>query len=342
MADTESVAVMGFADILAHLPAIRRARRELLGLLAASPGAIFLPIDAPGLNLGLAREAKRLGRTVVYYVAPQVWAWGAGRVRRLREDVDLLLLLFRFEEEPLRCAGVPVRWVGHPAGALHPDAAARARARDSLGVGERETLLAFLPGSRRGEVRRHLEPMLDAAARLSSQLPGRVRVAVSDTGCVEALLHEREIAAAWGLAAPLRHAGDAEPLLRAADAAAVASGTATLEAAAIGAPLVIVYRTGRLNYAIARRLVRVPRIGLPHLVLGEDAAEELIQRRATGPAIAAAVARLVGDPAAREAQRRVFSRLPGVLGGVGAAERAADALLEFAAGGAAAGAAAGG
>jgi lipid-A-disaccharide synthase len=321
---------MGFADILAHLPAIRRARRELLALLRSRSDAIFLPIDAPGLNLGLARIAKRLGRRVVYYVAPQVWAWGAGRVRRLREDVDRLLLLFRFEEEPLRSAGVPARWVGHPAGALHPDLEARAEARSALGIGEDETLLALLPGSRRGEVHRHLAPMLDAAALLVSQLPGRLRVAVSDAGPVEPFLRDPSVAEAWRLAAPIHHRGDAEPLLRAADAAAVASGTATLEAAAVGAPLVIVYRTGGVNYAIARRLVRVPRIGLPNLVLGEAAAEELIQGRATGHAIAAALARLLVRPAAREAQRRAFARLPELLGGAGSADRAADALLEFA------------
>ena len=119
VADTESVAVMGFADVLAHLPAIRRARNLILGLLHDRPDSIFLPIDAPGLNLGLARAAKRMGRRVVYYVAPQVWAWGEGRVRRLRTDVDRLFLLFRFEEESLQRSGVPAVWVGHPAGALH-------------------------------------------------------------------------------------------------------------------------------------------------------------------------------------------------------------------------------
>lgn len=332
VADTESVAVMGFADVLAHLPAIRRARRKILALLRDRPDAVFLPIDAPGLNLGLARAAKRMGRRVVYYVAPQVWAWGEGRVRRLSTDVDRLLLLFRFEEEPLRRAGVSAAWVGHPAGALRYDAKARSEARAALGIAEGEQLLALLPGSRRGEARRHLGPMLDAAARLVNHLPGRLRVAVSDAGPVEPLRREEPMARAWALLAPIHHRGEAEPLLRAADAAAVASGTATLEAAALGTPLVIVYRTGRLNYEIARRVVRVPRIGLPNLVLGEGIAPELIQRRACGHEIAAALARLLTDPAAGEAQRRAFARLPELLGGPGSASRAADALLQFAGG----------
>jgi lipid-A-disaccharide synthase len=329
VADTESVAVMGFADVLTHLPEIRRARQRLLELLRNRPDALFLPIDAPGLNLALARAAKRSGRRVVYYVAPQVWAWGEGRVRRLRSDVDLLLLLFRFEEEPLRRAGVRVAWVGHPAGALRRDEPSRRAARAALGVEEDEMLLALLPGSRRGEAGRHLAPMLDAAARLVNQLPGRLRVAVSDAGPVGPLRHDRAIAEAWDRVRPIHHAGEAASLLRAADAAAVASGTATLEAAALGTPLVIVYRTGRLNYEIARRIVRVPRIGLPNLVLGRSVAPELIQDRATGHEIARALAPLLTESDARESQRRAFAGLPDLLGGPGSGERAADALLTF-------------
>ena len=125
----ESVAVMGFAEVIRHLPAIRRARAAIVDLLARRPDAIFLPIDSPGLNLGLARIARRMGRSVVYYVCPQIWAWGYGRVRRLREDVDLTLLLFRFEEAVLGREGVRARWVGHPAGALSADPSLREAAR---------------------------------------------------------------------------------------------------------------------------------------------------------------------------------------------------------------------
>jgi lipid-A-disaccharide synthase len=120
VASMESVAVMGFAEVIRHLPAIRRARAAILELLARRPDAIFLPIDSPGLNLGLARAAHRMGRSVVYYVCPQIWAWGYGRVRRLREDVDLTLMLFHFEEAILSREGARARWVGHPAGALAP------------------------------------------------------------------------------------------------------------------------------------------------------------------------------------------------------------------------------
>lgn len=325
----ESIAVMGFASLPGRLPQIHRARRELVRLLAAHPDAIFLPIDSPGLHLGLAREAKRMGRRVVYYVCPQIWAWGRGRISRLKRDVDLTLLLFGFELDLLAREGVNARWVGHPAGALTPEPGRRAAAKEAVGIDPEERLLALLPGSRQDEVRRHLGPMLDGAARVVAHMGRRVRVAVSDAGSVEAVLRAPAMRRAWETLSPIQWRSDAKELLRAADAAVVASGTATLETAALGVPQVIVYRTGRLNYEIARRLVRVPSIGLANLVAGVPAAPELIQRDVTGPRIATELAKLLTDEPAREAQLRAFRSIPDQLGGPGAADRAAEVLLEF-------------
>ncbi len=327
----ESVAVMGFANVLRHLPAIHRARMAVRGLLESSPDAIFLPIDSPGLNLGLARAARKLGRHVVYYVCPQIWAWGYGRIARLREDVDLTLLLFHFEEEILRREGVRARWVGHPAGALAPDPARREAARRTLGLAPDERLIALLPGSRRGEVRRHLAPMLDAAGRLVNHGGRGIKVAVSDAGAVGGASLRGEAGSLWRMIRPTHHRGESEELLRAADLALVASGTATLETAALGVPMVIIYRTSPINYAIARRVVRLPRIGLANIVAGADVAPERIQARATGAEIASAAAILLDDVEARERQRAAFAALPEILGGAGSSERAADALLAFAA-----------
>jgi lipid-A-disaccharide synthase len=327
----ESIAVMGFASLLGKLPEIRRARNAILGLVRDHPDAIFLPIDSPGLHLGLAHAAKRLGRRVVYYVCPQIWAWGGKRVSRMRDDVDLTLLLFGFEVELLARAGARARWVGHPAGALKPEPSGRQAAKEALGLGPDERLVALLPGSRREEVGRHLGPMLDGAARLTNHLGGRVRVAVSDAGPVSSVLRSNASARRdWDALHPIHWRGEARDLLRAADAAVVASGTATLETAALGVPQVIVYRTGRLNYEIARRLVRVPSIGLANLVAGRAAAPELIQDEVRGDRIAQELAKLLTDERVREAQLRAFASIPERLGGPGAADRAAEALIEFA------------
>ena len=330
VATMESVAVMGFADVVRHLPAIRRARAALLDLLARHPDALFLPIDSPGLNLGLARAAHRAGHPVVYYVCPQIWAWGYGRVARLREDVDLTLLLFHFEEPILRKERVSARWVGHPAGALAPDPERRELARRAFEIAPEGRLIALLPGSRRAEVRRHLAPMLDAASRLVNHAGPGIRVVVSDAGPVDEVLAAGGSGEAlWAALRPIHHRGESHPVLRAADLAIVASGTATLETAALGVPMVIVYRTSALNFAIARRVVRLPRIGLANIVAGLDAAPELIQDAANGTAIARAAASLLEDGAARERQREAFTGLSERLGGGGSADRAADALLEF-------------
>jgi len=325
----ESIAVMGFASLLGKLPEIRRARREILRLLREHQDAVFLPIDSPGLHLDLAHRAKRMDRRVVYYVCPQIWAWGGGRIRRLREDVDLTLLLFDFETKLLAREGVAATWVGHPAGALSAEPGRRAAAKEALGIAPAERLVALLPGSRRQEVARHLGPMLDGAARVAAHIGGRVRAAVSDAGSVNQVLRAPGIRRAWEILGPIRWDGDTRDLLRAADAAVVASGTATLETAALGVPQVIVYRTGRLNYEIARRLVRVPSIGLANLVSGSRAAPELIQDDVEGPRIAKELAKLLTDDGAREAQLRAFASIPERLGGPGSADRAAQALIEF-------------
>ncbi|HXF58572.1 MAG TPA: lipid-A-disaccharide synthase [Candidatus Saccharimonadales bacterium] len=326
----ESIAVMGFGSLLGKLPEIRRARQAILRLLRDHPDAVFLPIDAPGLHLGLAHAARRMGRRVVYYVCPQIWAWGGKRIRRMREDVDLTLLLFAFESALLAKAGARGRWVGHPAGALGPDPSSRDAAKEALGVGHGERLVALLPGSRREEVRRHLGPMLDGAARLTNHLGIRVRAAVSDAGSVAAVLrHDAAARRDWDALVPIHWRGEAKDLLRAADAAVVASGTATLETAAMGIPQVIVYKTGRLNYEIARRLVKIPSIGLANLVAGRSAAPELIQDQVRGDRIAAELATLLTDARAREAQVRAFASIPERLGGPGSADRAAQALIDF-------------
>jgi lipid-A-disaccharide synthase len=171
--------------------------------------------------------------------------------------------------------------------------------------------------------------MLDAASRLVNHGGRGIRVAVSDAGPVAALSSRGRAGELWRLLHPIHHRGDSQALLRAADLALVASGTATLETAALGVPMVIVYKTGALNYAIARRVVRLPRIGLANIVAEMDAAPEQIQKNATGPRIASAAARLLGAGAERERQRAAFASLPERLGGAGSAERAADALVEF-------------
>jgi lipid-A-disaccharide synthase len=171
--------------------------------------------------------------------------------------------------------------------------------------------------------------MLEGAARVANHIGGRARFAVSDAGQVAGALRNAALRRAWEILGPIDWRGDAKDLLRASDAAVVASGTATLETAALGVPQVIVYKTGRLNYEIARRLVRVPSIGLANLVSGTRAAPELIQGDVNAARIASELAKLLTDDGAREAQLRAFASIPERLGGPGSPERAARALVDF-------------
>jgi len=276
------------------------------------------------MNLDLARRAAGLDVPVVYFISPQLWAWGAGRMRGIRASVARMLVFFDFEAELYRSAGVPVTLVGHPLVEQVAEVPPRAEARAALGIAAAALVLVLMPGSRAGEVGTMLEPMLATAAGLKARHPALevwLRVA---PGIDRAPL----AAAAAKHSLPLRWALDGDPrIVRAADLALAAAGTATLETALLGAPVVVLYRVSWLTYQIARRLVRLPWIGLVNVVAGRCVAPEFIQDRLQVPAVVAAADRLLTDPQARAEQLQAFREVSARLGGPGAAERAARAIL---------------
>ena len=320
----EDLAVVGFSEILARLPRLLATRGRLIEAYRRfRPHAVVL-VDYPGFNLRLGPALKRLGARIFYYIAPQVWAWHPERARAMAAWVDQLAVVFPFEEPIFRGAGVPVRFVGHP---LLDDLAPEveeATFRAEIGATRGERILGLLPGSRPQEIERHLGPLAGAARSLQS---GR-----ADLRVVLALAPGLE--PRGGLRVPPGIAvvrGRTRATQAFATACAVASGTATLETALFGTPLVVLYRTGRFNYAIARRLVTLPRIGLPNIVAGREVVPELIQDRLTPDSLAAALARFLDDPSARDATRSELAGLREQLGGPGASARAARLLWELAA-----------
>ena len=321
----EDVAVVGLTEVVAHGGQILRAFRRLSAALHRDRPALVVLIDFPDFNIRLGRRARRRGIPVIYFVSPQVWAWRRGRLRILRRIVRKMLVIFPFEEPLYRAAGIDVTFVGHPLLDRLEGVPGREEARRRLGIGPAERVVALLPGSRRGEVARHLPVMLAAAARLAAGAgPLTVAVAVADGvphGLIEAL------AAAAPLPVRLLE-GRTYEALRAADVSLVVSGTATLEAALLGAPMVITYRMSFLSYALARLLVRVPFIGMANLVAGREIVPELIQYRATPDRLAAAARALLEDPGARDAMRAAFSEVRARLGEPGAPERAAHEILD--------------
>ncbi|HKW15521.1 MAG TPA: lipid-A-disaccharide synthase [Candidatus Krumholzibacteria bacterium] len=288
-------AVIGFTGILSSLPRFHRLERSLRTLI--DDADLFIAVDYPGLNLRLCEYAHARGKRVLYYIAPQVWAWGAGRVQRMRRIVDRVAVVLPFETKIYRDAGIDCEFVGHPFITDHDLPAPLPEAqRDGI---------ALLPGSRPGEVASLLPLFLNAARRLRERHPG-LRVAIGRSPVVSPSLYDEQVARS-GLDLTLGD-GSVGALSR-ARVALVASGTATLESALLETPLVIAYRTGRLNYALARRLVRIPDVGLVNVLLGERVAPELVQNDATPEALANALESMLTDGARRDEMRRRFRGL---------------------------------
>jgi len=325
LAAMEDLAVLGFAEIPARLPALLTTRARLLRALSEfSPHAVVL-VDYPGFNLRLGPELKRRGARIFYYIAPQVWAWHAERAQAMARWVDRLAVVFPFEEPLFRAAGVAATFVGHPLmDGLKPEVD-EAIFRAELGATPGQRILGLLPGSRAQELERHLKPMLAAARELTHTRPDLIAVLPLAPG-----LEPRGLSpAALGGVRLVR--GRVHATQAFATACAVASGTATLETALFGTPLAIVYRTGWLNYAIARRVVRLPRIGLPNIVAGADVAPELIQDALTPHRLAATLAPWLDDAAVGSARRAMLAVVRERLGGPGASRRTAELLWSLAA-----------
>ena len=318
------VAVVGVTEVVSHGGKILRAFRRLTRALEQHRPALVVLIDFPDFNIRFGRRARGHGIPVVYFISPQVWAWRRGRLRALRQIVRKMIVIFPFEEPLYRAAGIDVTFVGHPLLDRLEGVPGREEARRRLGIDGSERVVALLPGSRRVEVSRHLPLMLAAAGRLAATAgPLTAMVALADG--VPRPVAERLVAVA---PLPVRLLeGRTYEALRAADVSLVVSGTATLEAALLGAPMVILYRMSFLSHALVRPLVRVPFIGMANLVAGRGIVPELIQSEATPDRLAAAARTLLEDPRARDAMQAGFREVRRRLGDPGAPARAAREIL---------------
>jgi lipid-A-disaccharide synthase len=328
VASSDPISVMGFAEVVTHLRPILKVRRAVWRHVATADVDLVVPIDFPGFNLRLARHAHRQGVPVFYAVPPQLWAWGAGRVKQLRENVDCLGTILPFEPDWFRERGVTVRPLGHPLmedyGEYPFEARRRAREQRLLDPDSPITL-GVLPGSRRQEIMRLLPAMKVAAGMVQSWLGRRrVKVLVSRApGADLALLQQLAGEAAQVVDKPLRE------LLEELDVALVCSGTASLETSLAGVPHALAYRTGSLNYAIARRLVRVPYIGLPNLIVDRAMVPEHVQDDADPTHLSNSLLGFLNTPGRRETFYRDCSDLRRRCGGAGVWRRAAHAILDL-------------
>jgi lipid-A-disaccharide synthase len=320
----EQLAVVGIGEVLTHLPSLWLGMRKLKrALVSQRPEALVL-VDFPDFNFRLARFAKAHGIKVVYYITPQVWAWRQGRTEFLKKFVDRAMVIFPFEESFLKERGVDARFVGHPlADTVATDSPLEAFVKRHE-LSSSTLRVALLPGSRASEVKRNLPPLLEAADILASRHPNLACFVPWAAGLPERLKSRR------GGTSVRWVQGEYRDVLGHAHAAAVASGTATLEAALLGVPLVIVYRLKPVTYALGSRLVKLENVGLPNIVLGESAIPELIQADFTGERTAAELDRLLDKPEVSKTRAEILSRsVRSKLGEGNASARAAQELLSF-------------
>jgi lipid-A-disaccharide synthase len=312
---SDELAVMGFVEVLRKVPHHYALLRELSKKLSSGAVSLFVPIDYPGFNVRLAAAARRAGVPVLYYITPQVWAWGAGRLPKLSQLITRAAVILPFEEALLKAHGIDATFVGHPLLDRSAAMPSRAEARRSLGFAPDDTVLALFPGSRSQEVKRHLDSFIDTGRELERRRPG-LKVLIS---------------AAPGLRVSQEHSdypvvrAPSFSILRAADAALCKSGTTTLEAAVAGCPLAVAYRTSTWTHAIARRVVRIPHIGLVNVVAGREVAREFVQNDLVPRNVAAYLDPLLRHGSAeRDRMLADLATVRAQLGEPGASDRVAQ------------------
>ncbi len=322
--DYSEVSVVGITEILSHLPSLVRAMRRLVAEAERRRPVFAILTDFPGFHLRLARKLKRRGIQNIYYICPQFWAWRPWRVRVVRRRFAQALCIFPFEEKFYGDAGVPVKFIGHPlVGAVHASLDRQAFCRQQ-GLDPQKQIVTILPGSRAAELRQHLPVLRVACSRIHHETSAQFVLAAA-SGADLASLRE-----GWSPELPLKIVlGQTYNAVAAADVAIVSSGTATVEAALLDVPMVVVYRVTPLTALLAKPLVRTPFYSMVNLIAGKPAVPELIQNDFTPDRVAAETLRLLRDQSARDAVRRDLAEVRQRLGPAGAVERAADAILHL-------------
>jgi lipid-A-disaccharide synthase len=327
--DYSEVAVVGITEILKHLPSLRRAMERLVVEAERRQPALAILTDFPGFHLRLARKLQRRGIRNVYYICPQFWAWRPWRAKLIRRRFVKALCIFPFEERFFREAGVASEFVGHPLVGEVEATRDRKQFCQALGLDASRTLVTILPGSRAGELAHHLPVLQEACLRIHAKKPAQFVVAAAHPQIVE------QLRSGWLAGLPLRIVqGETYNALSAADAAIVSSGTATVEAALLNVPMVVVYRVSPLTAMLAKPLLRTPYFAMVNLIAEKELVPELVQNDFTPERVAQETLQLLQNPNARASQREGLQEVRKRLGPPGAVERAAEQIARLVEGGA--------
>jgi lipid-A-disaccharide synthase len=344
----EDVAVMGITEVILHMPRIYGEYRRLVAALKQRPPDIAVLIDFPDVNFRLARELKKLGVPTVFFVSPQLWAWKRRRLRWVQQRVDRMLVIFPFEEAFYRARGVDAEFVGHPLAEVPMPTVSREEYAARYGLDGAKPWVALLPGSRWKELTANLCEMVEMGRRFPLDVEYLLPVASTiDRQKLAEFL--KSVTAGDVRTIQIHLVDDARDALHHARASVVASGTATVQAAVIGNPFVVVYRVSNMTYRVAKRLVRYPAeipaqqdeagnlpVGMVNLIAGRRVVPELLQERFTGENVAAALAPLLSDGGARRQMMAALAEVRAKLqpgagreGRLTAIERVAGAVEEL-------------
>lgn len=324
----ERLAVRGYVEVLRHYAGIVALRRQLRDYFLANPPRVFIGVDAPDFNLDLEAALKRRRIPTVHYVSPSIWAWRASRIGKIRRAVSRVLALFPFEAPLYERAGIPVSYVGHPLADLLPEEPDRAAMRAQMRLPPQGRIVALLPGSRQSELQYMADLFVQTAKQVDEALPGTLFLVPLISRETRNLFEEalyRHGAGELPITILFGHAHDA---LVAADAALVASGTATLEAALLKRPMVITYRMNPVSWTFMRRMKYQAYVGLPNILAGKFIVPEFIQEDATPERLSQALVNLMGDEVVRDRLHGRFLAMHAELR-QNTAEKAAGAILPY-------------
>ncbi|NOZ69980.1 MAG: lipid-A-disaccharide synthase [Deferribacteres bacterium] len=314
--------VIGFTEAVRHLGTLIKSYNAAKDALIKKRPDVLVLIDYPDFNIALAGKAKAAGIPVLYYVSPQVWAWRAGRVKKIAALVDKIAVLFPFEVDYYKNAGLPCEFVGHPVAEIAAGAGNRTRQelKQELGLDPERPVISLLPGSRPAEIQRHMPVIREVAARIHSELPGFQTVVplARTTECGEDLKHVTVFI------------DRTREALACSDAAAVASGTATLETALAGTPMVVFYKASFFSFHLARAMVKVRFVSLVNLLSGREVVRELLQEEAAPERIFAELRRILTDRPYRDAMVSGLKKIQEMMQGKRPSVRVAEIAGELA------------
>ena len=321
--DISELSIIGFTDVLKNIKKIKRLFDNLLEKIDAQPPDAVVLVDYPGFNLKLAKELKKRQIPVIYYISPQIWAWWKGRIKTIKQFVDKMIVVFKFEEALYKDYGIDVSFVGHPLLENAYPAVSREDFLSKLGLSPSKKTIGLMPGSRKMEVERILPILLESAKLIKQKLP-QVQFALLQAPGLADVVRRFTDNASFSIAVCENQTYD---FLESCDFALVASGTATLETAIMQKPMIVVYKVSFLNWLIARQLIKLPFIGLVNVVAGKKIVPEFIQYKAKPRLIAETTLEILNSQEALTTVKSELRKVREKLGTSGASYRAAEIIL---------------